>query len=75
MTTEQADVRNGIDWGKFEEALRYLPPERLFLNPDCGFGTFASRPMNTVEVATRKLSIIAQAAALLREKYKAAADD
>ncbi len=27
MTTEQADVRNGIDWGKFEEALGIVGAE------------------------------------------------
>ncbi|HEV2844950.1 MAG TPA: cobalamin-independent methionine synthase II family protein, partial [Thermoanaerobaculia bacterium] len=30
---------------RIEEALDYLPAERIFLNPDCGFGTFSSRPM------------------------------
>ncbi len=51
---------------RVEEALRYLPAERIFLNPDCGFGTFASRPMNTPEIAERKLAAIAGAAARLR---------
>ena len=51
---------------RVQEALAYLPPERIFLNPDCGFGTFASRPMNTPETAARKLAAMAQAAALLR---------
>ena len=32
-----------------EEALRLYPAERVFLNPDCGFGTFSNRPMNTLE--------------------------
>ena len=54
---------------RVEEALQYLPPERIFLNPDCGFGTFSSRPMNSVEVATRKLEALAQAAAVLRAEY------
>ena len=54
---------------RVEEALQYLPPERIFLNPDCGFGTFSSRPMNSVEVATRKLEALAQAAAVLRADY------
>ena len=54
---------------RVREVLRYLPPERIFLNPDCGFGTFASRPMNTPEVAARKLGAIAQAAALLRLEH------
>ena len=48
------------------EALRYVPVDRLFLNPDCGFGTFAQRPLNTPEIATRKLAAISQAAATLR---------
>ncbi len=52
---------------RVEEALRYLRAERIFLNPDCGFGTFSSRPMNSVAIATHKLEVIAQAAARLRE--------
>jgi 5-methyltetrahydropteroyltriglutamate--homocysteine methyltransferase len=54
---------------RVREALQYLPPERIFLNPDCGFGTFSSRPMNSVEVATRKLEALAEAAAVLRAYY------
>ena len=40
---------------RVERALELYPPERIWLNPDCGFGTFSNRPMNDVEVATRKL--------------------
>jgi len=54
---------------RVKEALQYLPPERIFLNPDCGFGTFSSRPMNSVKVAIRKLEALAQAAAVLRADY------
>ena len=54
---------------RVKEALQYLPPERIFLNPDCGFGTFSSRPMNSVRVAARKLTTLAQAAAVLRAEY------
>lgn len=43
-----------------------LGPERIWLNPDCGFGTFAERPVATPEVATQKLRILADAAAMLR---------
>jgi len=32
-------------------ALDVVPADRLFLNPDCGFGTFAARPMATADVA------------------------
>jgi 5-methyltetrahydropteroyltriglutamate--homocysteine methyltransferase len=51
------------------EALRHLPPEGIFLSPDCGFGTFSRRPMNTPDLAARKLAAISEAAALLREEY------
>ncbi len=54
---------------RVKEALQYLPPERIFLNPDCGFGTFSSRPMNSVKVAIRKLEALALAAAVLRADY------
>ena len=54
---------------KVEEALAYFPPDRIYLNPDCGFGTFAERPMNTPEVVFRKLQTIASAAQVLRETY------
>lgn len=54
---------------KAREALRYLPADRLFLNPDCGFGTFAQRPLNTPEVATKKLTAMSKATRLLREAF------
>ena len=54
---------------RVEEALRYLPAERIFLNPDCGFGTFSSRPVSNVEIATRKLQAMVKAATVLRERY------
>jgi 5-methyltetrahydropteroyltriglutamate--homocysteine methyltransferase len=43
-----------------------IAPERIYLNPDCGFGTFAGRPVGTPEVAFKKLGVLAQAAARLR---------
>jgi 5-methyltetrahydropteroyltriglutamate--homocysteine methyltransferase len=45
----------------------FVPPGGLFLNPDCGFGTFSSRPVNTPGIASRKLAAMARAAAILRE--------
>jgi len=52
--------------GKVNEALRYFAPEQIYLNPDCGFGTFAERPMNPAEVAGQKLRAIVKAAEQLR---------
>jgi len=43
-----------------------LGPERVQLNPDCGFGTFAERPVNDADTAKRKLETLARAARLLR---------
>jgi len=40
--------------------------QRIFLNPDCGFGTFADRPVGTVDVAFRKLCRLSEAAKQLR---------
>ncbi len=51
---------------RVREALKVLPAERIFLNPDCGFGTFASRPMNAPAVAAKKLAAMAAAARALR---------
>jgi 5-methyltetrahydropteroyltriglutamate--homocysteine methyltransferase len=51
---------------RVERALALYPAEDLWLNPDCGFGTFSNRPVNDAEVATRKLAAIATAASILR---------
>jgi 5-methyltetrahydropteroyltriglutamate--homocysteine methyltransferase len=58
---------------RVKEALAYLPAERIFLNPDCGFGTFASRPMNSWEIAKQKLRAMASAASRLRREYGSSA--
>jgi 5-methyltetrahydropteroyltriglutamate--homocysteine methyltransferase len=51
---------------RVREALHHLPAEQIFLNPDCGFGTFASRPMNSLEISAQKLATMVAAAQLLR---------
>ncbi|MFQ5812668.1 MAG: vitamin-B12 independent methionine synthase, partial [Anaerolineae bacterium] len=51
---------------KVKEALQYFDPEQVYLNPDCGFGTFAERPMNPAEIAAEKLRTIVKAAEQLR---------
>ena len=54
---------------RVNEALGYFEPSQIYLNPDCGFGTFAERPMNTPEMAFKKLQVIAEAARELRKTY------
>jgi 5-methyltetrahydropteroyltriglutamate--homocysteine methyltransferase len=49
-----------------EEALSLYPANRVFLNPDCGFGTFSNRPMNTREIASATVAAMAAAARDLR---------
>ena len=55
---------------RVREALRLLPPENIFLNPDCGFGTFSRRPMNSLEIATKKLEAMVEAATVLRREFQ-----
>jgi 5-methyltetrahydropteroyltriglutamate--homocysteine methyltransferase len=52
-----------------EAAVSLFGPGRVFLNPDCGFATFADNPLASAEVAERKLGAIALAARALRAKY------
>jgi 5-methyltetrahydropteroyltriglutamate--homocysteine methyltransferase len=56
---------------RVEAALRYFPPERIFLNPDCGFGCFADRCVNEEDVAVAKMRRIADAADVLRRRHGA----
>jgi 5-methyltetrahydropteroyltriglutamate--homocysteine methyltransferase len=49
-----------------ERALAVVAAEKIFLNPDCGFGTFSRRPLSSADVATRKLAAIVEAARRLR---------
>lgn len=54
---------------KVRALLKYRRSDQVYLNPDCGFGTFADRPVNTSEIAQQKLSVIQQAASQLRAEY------
>lgn len=49
-----------------EQALGVYAADQIFLNPDCGFGTFSSRPMNTWEIASAKVAAMVAAACELR---------
>ena len=52
-----------------ERAIPWFDPERMFLDPDCGFGCFANRCVNDEHTATEKLRRIAIAARHLRERH------
>lgn len=51
---------------RVREVAGILGPDRVLLNPDCGFGTFAERPVNSAAIAFRKLEALAKAAEILR---------
>ena len=53
---------------RVEQALQYLPPERITLNPDCGFAPGSAAEVSLDEVYTKLKNEVA-AARMLREKY------
>ena len=56
------EIRAAVD-----RARALYPDDRIFLNPDCGFGTFSRRPMNDEPVALAKSRAMVCAARMLRE--------
>ena len=54
---------------RVKAVLKYFDPDKVYLNPDCGFGTFAERCVNNARTAYHKLQAIAQAAQILRHEY------
>jgi 5-methyltetrahydropteroyltriglutamate--homocysteine methyltransferase len=59
---------------KATSAIDLFGVERVLLNPDCGFATFADNPVASASVAEGKLAALAAAARLLRDRYLVAAD-
>ena len=54
---------------RIRAALRYLPPERLCLNPDCGFAPSGTNPI-PLDEPYLKLKALAQAARRLRAEWQ-----
>jgi 5-methyltetrahydropteroyltriglutamate--homocysteine methyltransferase len=54
---------------KLEVAAQVFGPQRLLINPDCGFATFADNPVTSSAVAEAKLANMVCAAAKMRAKY------
>ena len=52
-----------------ERAIKMFGPERILLNPDCGFATFADNPIVGPDLAEAKLGVLAQARDRLRDRY------
>ncbi len=54
---------------RVEEAMFYLPKEKLWLNPDCGFATFSNSPVNILENISGKIRSITEAVSILRSQH------
>lgn len=54
---------------RVKEMLQYFDADKIYLNPDCGFGTFAERNINTADGAFHKMRIIGEAAQILRSQF------
>lgn len=48
--------------------LEFFDADKIYLNPDCGFGTFAERCVNTPDIAYKKLQSVSRAAEILRKE-------
>lgn len=55
---------------KVEKAMKFMPCERIWLNPDCGFATFSNRPLNSFDIIDAKLANLKKAQDYLRNKYE-----
>ena len=55
--------------GRAQRAVDLLGPERVLLNPDCGFATFADNPVASAEIARRKLAVAVEASRILRARH------
>ena len=53
---------------KATKAADLFGADRIFLNPDCGFATFADNPVCSSRLAEAKLSALARAAEILRAR-------
>ena len=58
---------------RVREATKFFDQSKIYLNPDCGFGTFAERPVNDATTASAKLRSISTAAKRLRQGIAIAA--
>ncbi|NLZ97212.1 MAG: 5-methyltetrahydropteroyltriglutamate--homocysteine methyltransferase, partial [Micrococcus sp.] len=56
-----------------EQAIELFGYDRVLLNTDCGFATFADNPIQSAREAERDLGLLVQARDQLRTRYGAAA--
>lgn len=52
---------------RVRDAMKYFDPSHIYLNPDCGFATFAETPLNSAKAAYRKLLAMTTASSDLKK--------
>jgi 5-methyltetrahydropteroyltriglutamate--homocysteine methyltransferase len=52
-----------------ERAVARLGADRVLLNPDCGFATFADNPIVAPDLAEAKLAVLVSAQEILRDRH------
>ena len=67
-TDEIESLESIVD--RVKEVLQFLPKDRIWINPDCGFATFANRPVNSLDIIDKKLARLKEAKDLLRANYE-----
>lgn len=72
VVNQKHDVIESVDdiVAKAEAAIRVFGANRVLLNPDCGFATFADNPIASAQVATAKLTAIVTASNQLRTRHR-----
>lgn len=63
VVNPKSDTVESVDYikGRIHEALKFLPPNKIWQNPDCGFATFEQRPMNSYNIIRQKIEHMKQA--------------
>ncbi len=58
-----------VIYKRAKEALEMIDPDKLWLNPDCGFATFSNRPVNEYENIRKKVGAMIEVRDRLRDEY------
>jgi 5-methyltetrahydropteroyltriglutamate--homocysteine methyltransferase len=68
LVNPKSDIVESLDEivAKAKRAVDLFGADRIFLNPDCGFATFADNPVCTSHLAESKLAALVQAAEILK---------
>jgi 5-methyltetrahydropteroyltriglutamate--homocysteine methyltransferase len=69
VVNPRTDIVESQEWiaAKVREAMKYFDPSDIYLNPDCGFATFAETPVNSASAAYSKLLAMTTASSALRK--------